>query len=275
MIPTSHLKIAWFVYLAFAVSPAAQAHHSPSEVVESLTHRIESGSPTAALLTRRGDEYRALADNQSAAADYHSALKLQPDYLPALHGLAHACFNQRRFSETIQVSQQGLAASSSPDQSGPFHALLARTYEQQEKWKTALAEWKSSLAAARPNINWYLGEARVLTKLNRHDDARLSLAAAIKRNPSTVLRRTWIKTLIACGQTNEAAQHIEAGLARSRWKSSWLLLRAQLELSQGLANEARLDAARALREIDSRLQPTRANPWLTADRQQALAILTD
>lgn len=273
MTPANPIRIIWLVYLTLAVSLPVYAHHSPSQVVEALSKRIESGKPTATLFVRRGDEYRAIAEPRHAAADYQSALSLQPDYLPALHGLAHARFRQQHFDEAIQVSQQGIAASSNADEAGPFHAIRARTYEQQELWQSALTEWKQSLAASQPNINWYLGESRTLTKLNRPDDARLSLEAAIKRNPSVVLHRAWIRTLIDCGMSGEASQHIEAGIARSRWKSSWLLLRAQLELSEGQPVAAQRDAKLMLQEIDTRWNPTSANPFLAANRDQALAIL--
>ncbi len=269
------LQAIWSVGIAFAVSPPAHAHHSPSEVVEALTKRIEAGENTVAIFIRRGDEYRAIAKPESAVADYRSALKLSPAYLPALHGLAHASFQQHRFAKTLEVSQQGIAASDSADQAATFHALSARTYEQQLQWERALSAWKKSLASSRPNINWFLGESRALTKLDRLDAARLSLEAAMQRNPSIVLRRAWIQSLIDCGEAKEASLHIEAGLARSRWKSSWLLLRARLELSQNHTREAQRDAASALQEIDSRWKPNTANPWLSSDRQQALAILSD
>jgi len=273
MTPPNPIRIAWLVSLTLAVSQPARAHHSPSQVIEALTERLESGKPTATLFTRRGDEYRAIAMPQSAAADYQSALKLQPAYLPALHGLAHARFRQQRFDEAIQVSRQGIAASSNADEAGSFHSLLARTYEQEALWQKSLVEWNHSLAASHPNIDWYLGVSRTLTALNRPDEARLSLEVAINRNPSIVLRRAWIKTLIDCGLASEASKHIEAGLARSRWKSSWLLLRAQLELSQGQDTAAKRDAERTLQEIKTRWNPASANPFLVANRDQALAIL--
>jgi len=267
------LKITGFVCITLAVSPPTWAHHSPSEVVEALTERIESGERTATLLVRRGDEYRAIAEPQLATADYQSALELEKNYLPALQGLAHASFNQQHFGQAIKASQQGIADAQNIDAAGPFHAILARTYEQQQQWKNALAAWNLSLAVSQPDINWFLGEARLLSKLNRHHDARLSLESALERNPSVVLRRAWIKSLIDSGQAAEASQHIEAGLARARWKSSWLLLRARLELAQNQPEAAKRDAELTLKEIEKRWNPAAANPFLTASRDQALAIL--
>jgi len=269
----SNIRIVWYLLITLVVSPQACAHHSPSEVVEALTERIEASKPTAMLLVRRGDEYRAIAEPQLAVDDYQAALKLKPSSMPALHGLAHASFNQQHFDKAIKASQQGIAAAKNIDATGPFHAILARIYEQQEKWEQALTEWKHAIAVSQPDINWFLGEARLLSKLNRHHDAYLSLEAALERNPSVVLRRAWIKSLIDSGQANQASQHIEAGLARARWKSSWLLLRARLELSQNQPEAAKRDAELTLKEIEKRWNPAAANPFLTASRDQALAIL--
>lgn len=136
-------------------------------------------------------------------------------------------------------------------------------------------EWQKSLESSKPEVDWYLGKARVLSKLDRDQAARDSLEIAIKQNPSVVLQRAWIRSLIHCGAASEASLVIEEGLSRARWKGSWLLLRAQLELSQDKLAAARHDAARALQEIDARLEQNPGNPWLIADRQQVLTILVD
>ena len=266
---------AWLLALLLGFWSPVYAHHSPSVVVEALTDRIESGEHTASIFVQRGDEYRATALPESAAADYRSALEISAGYLPALYGLAQTRLHQHRLIEAIEVSRQGVAASRSADQAASFHALLAQTYEQQKQWTKALAAWRKSLVASHPKIDWYLGEFHALEKLNRPHAARLALESAMKRNPSVVLRRVWVKALIDCGDTEEASQHIEAGLARSRWKSSWLLLRARLELSQNHPRKAQRDAASALQEIDLRWNPKIKNPWIAADRQRALAILFD
>lgn len=265
--------IAWVAYATLVVLSPAEAHHSPSHVVEALTERIESEAATASLLVRRGDEYCAISQSQLAIADYESALKLQSDYLPALYGFAQVSYRQQCFGNSIKACQQGIAVAPNADEAAPFHDLLARIYEQQQQWEDALEEWKHSLDSSHPNINWYLGESRTLTQLHRPDDARLALEAAMERNPSIVLHRAWIKTLIDCGKTNEASLHIEKGLARSRWKSSWLLLRARLHLSQDQAEAAKQDAELVLREIEARWNPNVTNPLLIASQEQALAIL--
>ncbi|MCA9229776.1 MAG: hypothetical protein KDA57_03935 [Planctomycetales bacterium] len=271
----NQLRSVWLAYVTLACSQFACAHHSPSEVIEALTEQMVAGQGTASLLIRRGDEYRAICDEQSAAIDYQAALELEPGSLPALYGLAHACFRLQLPDKASSACQRAIAVARNPDEAGAFHALLARIREQETDWSQALNEWQKSLESSKPEVDWYLGKARVLSKLDRDQAARDSLEIAIKRNPSVVLQRAWIRSLIHCGAASEASLVIEEGLSRARWKGSWLLLRAQLELSQDKLAAARHDAARALQEIDARLEQNPGNPWLIADRQQVLTILVD
>jgi len=95
----------------------------------------------------------------------------------------------------------------------------------------------------------------------------------MKRNPSTVLRRAWIETLILCRDFDVAEQQISARLDRARQKSSWLLLRACLRQAQNQLAAAHKDAQAALNEIDQRQNPDSVNPFLAADRGLALLLL--
>jgi hypothetical protein len=95
----------------------------------------------------------------------------------------------------------------------------------------------------------------------------------MERNPSEVLKRAWYESLIRCGRFAEARRQVDAHLHSARWKSTWLLLRARLYAAQGRRDEARQDALEALSEIDLRLLPDSPNPFLTADKAQALALL--
>ena len=251
----------------------AWGHHSPSEVIDSLTHRIGHGERTEILFVRRGDEYRSIGKNQDAIADYRAALLQATECLPAFYGMAHAHFSLSNWQEAQAFAKQGVASTSLPDTAAPFHAILARISEQNSHWDTALSSWQLTLASSRPKVDWFLGESRSLKRLHRINDARHALEAAMKRNPSIVLRRAWIEMLIQCKEVEEASKQISSGLARSRQKSSWLLLRARLHLAQKNQQAAREDAHSALSEIARRQNPKSVNPFLAADRGLALTIL--
>lgn len=251
----------------------AEAHDSPSHVVEALSDRIESGERSAELFVRRGDEYRALGELRAAAADYESALELRPRWTPALYGLVHSLFDREQLEAALVAAERGIEAAEHADEAAPFHALAARIHEHDQRWQEALASWESALTSSRPEVDWFLGQAQALWKLNRPAAAERGLKAALGRNPSEVLRRAWYESLVRCGRLDEADRHIAAGLRKARWKSTWLLLRARLHAARGRQAAARHDALAALREINQRLDPESPNPFLTADRAVALAIL--
>ena len=261
------------ITLAPAPAPLAFAHHSPNQVIQSLTQRITKGERTPTIFVRRGDEYRAIGENQSAITDYDAALQLAAKSLPALYGMAQARFSLAQWTEALTVAKRGLALTSDIEEAAPFHAISARIHVRNAEDELALDSWHQAIASSRPNVNWFLGESRALKRLGEIDDARYALEAAMKRNPSTVLRRAWIESLIHCEELPEAEKYISAGLARARWKSSWLLLRARLRLAQNQSNAAHQDARTALSEISRRQSHGAVNPFLAADRGHALHIL--
>jgi hypothetical protein len=122
-------------------------------------------------------------------------------------------------------------------------------------------------------VDWLLGKAQLLWNLAQYDAAEAALRSATQQNPSEALKRAWYEALIRCGRLDEAQQHIEAGLQKARWKSTWLLLRARLYAARGESARARAGALAALTEMDQRLQGESPNPFLIADKAQALALM--
>lgn len=251
----------------------ARAHHSPIEIIEQITERIEKGERSAAIYARRGDEYRAVGDEKAAIADYQVALELERSDLGALYGLTRASLALGQYENALNAVARALVVASDADEAAPFYAVAARSYAEQQQWSAALNSWRASLASSRPEADWFLGEAHSLRKLDRIDEAIEALEKAQQRNPSVVLEREWLKLLIDSGHTEKAAPRISAGLERVRWKSSWLLLRARMRLMEGNSVSAEEDAQAALKEIDGRLNLKVVNPFLLADRATALAML--
>ena len=261
------------ISLSLAFSPPASAHHSPSEVIEAITQRIAKGERTASVFVQRGDEHRAVGNLGAALVDYQSALHLQAGYYSALYGMAQAHLSQSHWVKAQAVAKRGLVLARNENEAAPFHVISAHIHEQNHCWEMALTAWQHSLASSRPKVDWFLGESRSLKRLKRIDDALQALETAMQKNPSTVLRRAWIEMLIHGDKIHEAEKQISAGLARARWKSSWLLLRARLHLAQKNSEAAQQDARTALSEISRRQSPGSVNPFLAADRGLALLIL--
>lgn len=273
MIMTQTGRLAVLVCGLFVATPPAWAHHGPTKAIEDLSDRIAVEGPSPELFARRGDEFRALGELIHAAEDYESALAIDPGWTPALYGLAHVLVDRGRLQEAEAVAKRGIESAQDLDGAAPFHALLAQIHEQSDCCDDAIQSWNRALASSRPEVDWFLSKAQLLWKMHQVDAAEETLRSAMRRNPSAALKRAWYESLIRCGRLSEAEDQVEAGLKRAKWKSTWLLLRARLHAAQDRPAEARRDALAALAEIDQRLRPDSPNPFLAADKAQALALL--
>jgi Flp pilus assembly protein TadD len=141
------------------------------------------------------------------------------------------------------------------------------------KWEEAREAWAAALDSPRPEIDWFLGEAQCLDQMNRPQERAVCLGDAVERNPSSVLRRTWVAALIETGNFDAATREIAAGLERSRRKSTWLLLRARLHETRGRTAARDADATMALEELRPLLRTATPDPWRVTEAGLALAML--
>lgn len=261
------------VCAVFATALPAVAHKGPEHVVEALTEQIEGQGPTARLLIARAYEHQSLGNWDAVLADFRAALELEPRSRPALSGCAEALLKLDALPEAEAMARRGLALEDDVAGKSPFYALLGRVLARKHSWLDALAAWRGALRSSQPEIDWFLGEAECLARLDRHDERAEALFRASKRNPSVVLRRAWIRALVDAGELEVASREIERGISQSRWLSSWLLLRARVHAQRQLYTEQRADAADALTEIRSRISAEHPDPHLLAEAAQALALL--
>jgi tetratricopeptide (TPR) repeat protein len=122
-------------------------------------------------------------------------------------------------------------------------------------------------------LEWLLQRSRLQADLGKHEDRIRALQAAGRENPSAVLDIELIEAQIDAGHSREVLPQIEAELADSRRKSSWLLRRARAWQQLGRTSEAKADLEAAVDEINERLHPTHPDPGLLADRGLAHALL--
>lgn len=265
----SRATLLILVCLAFP----ATAHQGPNRVIEDLTFRIDVQGPTAALLTARANEYHVSGDLNSAAADYQGALKLAPENMAARYGLAAVALESGDWRKTCALAGEGILHADRPERQSPFHALRAQALAAQAQWTDALAAWRDALRSPHPEVDWFLGEAACLARLNRWDERAQALAQARKRNPSVVLHRTWVRALIDANQFHTARAEIDHAIGTARWTHSWRLLRARLHARTGDTALQRADAETALEEIRPRLATAKPDPYLVAEAGIALALL--
>ena len=249
--PRSYLR--GFIVVALALP--AIAHDNPGDVIHALTHRMEEGGVTARLLTARAFEQSYARNDGAAVEDFNAALALQPRYGTALSGLAATLLKQGKLSEAESVARRGLVENASADRNAPYYALIAQVYGRAHRWEAARSAWTDALESTRPEVDWFLAEAQCLAKLGHYDERVEALAVARTRNPSVVLHRAWVRALIDAHQLEQALTEIERRLQSTRWKSSWLILRAQVHAQQANQAAQHRDARAALDELQLRWGP--------------------
>ncbi len=270
------MKRCPFLIAASAVLAAAlpaSGHEGPDHVIEALTERIQAQGPTAKLLISRAYEHQSLGNWNAVLADFGAALDLDSRSRAALSGYTEASLQLGALPQAESMARRGLELDEDALGQSPFYALLARVFAEQQRWSDAREAWRGALRSPRPEIDWFLGEAECLDHLDRHRERVEALLLATERNPSVVLHRAWIHALVDAGDFETASQEIENGLSKSRWKSSWLLLRARIYAQRQLYTQQWADAADALTEIRSRLSVEHPDPHLVAEAAQALAFL--
>jgi len=233
---------------------------------------MELEGPTARLLAARGYEYQALAQWEDAIADFSDALALQPRFGAALQGLATASLRAGDWDAAESAARRAVDLYDDPARRAPGEALLAGVLAAQFRWSEALEAWRRALKSPNPEVDWYLGEAECLGQLKRFPEQVESLAAARGRNPSVVLHRAWVRALVDADQLDVAMSEIETGLAKSRWQSTWLLLRARVHEKRGNTARQHEDSINALAELRGRINPDRPDNWLLAECGAALAL---
>ena len=251
---------------------SAVAHDSPGDVIHALSHRITLEGPTARLLAARAFEYQSLGQWDAAITDFNGALTLQPRFGAAVQGLAVVQLRAGDLRAAESAARRAIALYEDSVRRAPGEALLAEVLVAQSRWPEALEAWRGALKSPNPEVDWYLGEAECLGRLKRFAEQTDSLSAARLRNPSVVLHRAWIRALVDSGQFDSALREIEAGLAETRWQSSWLLLRARVHGGKGDIAHQHEDALGALAELQARLNPDRPDQWLLAECGIALAL---
>lgn len=251
----------------------ANGHQSPVHAVQDLTERIEAEGPTARLLVARAYERQSLRNWEAAVVDFKAALELNPRSRVAMNGCAQSLMRLGDFSQAELMAQKGIALDGDVTGQAPFCAILATIYAHQKRWVEALDYWGLALKIPQPEIDWFLGEAEALKQLSRYAEQVKALSNARQRNPSVVLHRAWVRALVDAEEFETAFSEIETGINKSRWKSSWLLLRAQIHGQKQNYDEQRADASTALSEINSRLSPEHPDPYLVLDAARALAFM--
>lgn len=253
------LLIVWMALAAITTN--ANAHESPEHAIEAINRELAHEATSVRLLVRRGDELRAIGRFADASASYRDALKLEPDTTAASLGLARTLLANGAPAEARAIVEDALPFSGAPTLAS-LNAVLAEAATEQGDHAAALEAWEKAIRSPAPQVDWLLAHAETAGRVHGAEAKLRALEVARQRNPSVVLQREMIAAQIACGETSLAMAMIQKGLDQSRWKRSWLLLRAAAFERDCDLNRARQDLAAAHAETLARLVDSPDNPAL-------------
>jgi tetratricopeptide (TPR) repeat protein len=275
---TFRATLACVVMCLMGIGPMtrpAQAHDSPEHVIEALTDRMEREGRSASLLCRRAEEYRALGRLNEAVIDLHSALKLEPTYVPVYRELCLARLAQDRDREAMSAVNFAInrTPSEEPEHRAPLYLLRAQVHAKAGRDAEALADCERAIARRAEDIDGYLLRAQLQSRLGQWDSCLQGLTQGREQTGSAVLEVEFIETLIDAGRAKEALARIEPELREARWRSGWLLRRGRALLRLGHKERGRQDLRAAIAEMNTRIRPTRPDLMLIMERGLAHALL--
>lgn len=251
----------------------AFGHTDISTTIKRLTEQIAE-EPSAPLYYQRATEYRALREKKHALEDLRAALTIDPGHAPAKIALIEALGQS---DEALSLARQ--LASGPPKAASAIDGayLLAHIHRERGELRKAFEVCRKlcqkTKGPGQKDTEIDLLYAHLLLDLDRPADAAASLKSAWKQSHSIVLRNQWIDVALTAGLTGEVLPIIEKELNSSRLRSSWLIRRARARLALGRTETARADLRAALHEIGPRINPTRPDLTLIADRGLAHALM--
>ena len=124
-----------------------------------------------------------------ARVDYETFLRLQPSHFEARLGLAHVLQKMGRKTET--VDELNRIVQLFPN-SADAYATRAAYETEMKQYEVALYDWDEAIRRKPLNEGLVASKADVLITLNRIDEARRELNAAIKRGIPRYALKEWL-----------------------------------------------------------------------------------
>jgi tetratricopeptide (TPR) repeat protein len=252
-----------------------RAHHEAAVTISELTVQIASNPKITELYYQRGVEYYGIQDYTKARADFQNALQQRPDYLPAKRYLAEITAQEGHVEAALEQLQAAMEAATADHRFllPTCHGIQAQWLYQLHKLEPALLAVQDALQTPNPALETVRLHAQILRELGHHDEALACLKSAWEKSKAVILRNDWLDMLIALHRTTEALPIVEAELASTRLRSTWLIRRARLRLQLQQAAEAKADLTEAIAELTPRLATDPPPVTLLCDRALAYALL--
>jgi predicted O-linked N-acetylglucosamine transferase (SPINDLY family) len=131
--------------------------------------------------TEQGLKAHQAGELAHAESRYAAALKLQPDFQPALHLMGLLRFQQQDLTAALQCFTRALAAA--PANAPVLWAARGETLLQLERAQESLRDFDNALAADPGLVAAWNNRGLALNALKRHDEALASFDRAIALSP--------------------------------------------------------------------------------------------
>ncbi len=231
----------------------ALQEHAPEKALALLQPALVASPRNAQLWSMQGTAYAQQLQTKDALASFHRALKLAPDYLPALHGAAQIEYDAGS-PEAIPLIER--VTRLQPDDQ-VSHGMLAILEYQQGKYADAAAQFEKagSLFDSQPGaLHAY---AVCLVKLKRFDQAAAAFEKTVALKPDDPGERRLLAAIQVMAHQPERALSTLAVLMQGSPDA------ATLELASSAYEEAR-DTSRAVDMLRQAIQldPSNVNLYL-------------
>lgn len=258
------------------LSAAAFAHEGPEHEIEELTERMKKHGESAELLTERAAEYRVLGKLAEATKDLERAVMLDPESVATHRELGRVLLLGGKHDDALLVVARALKLPAEDVvETASLRILRAEIHFAKKDDKKALEECDAGLKLHRQNPEWYLLRSEIQRRLKAHKERIAGLEEGIAQTGAGVLEIERVEAMMDAGKFADALKTIEAELADSRIKSSWLIRRARAFLGTGKKAEAERDLNVALDEIAGRLNVKMPDGPLLLDKALALELLDE
>jgi len=250
------------------VSMPLFAHEGLHEQIAEMTRRIEADPSNAALFLKRGELYRLHEQFELAARDYDRAAALDPQLHAVDLGRGLLWTASGRTADAIDALQRYVAAKPN-DAAG--HIALARALVSAGRAAEGAMEYTAALRGVQdPDIA--IERAKALFAAGRTDEALRGIDDMLERlGPVVTLQLAAIDIAVQRGDVDGALRRIDAAMAATPRKESWLELRGDTLRRAGRAAEAR-EAYQAALDAIASLPPERRATRAVIDRERRLRL---
>jgi len=170
---------------------AALRDHEFDKALQLLHPALQRAPNNAELWAMQGTAYAGLGHTKEALASFHSALKVSPDYLPALQGAAQIEF-EAGSRDAVPLLQRVLRLRPGDPTT---HGMLAVLNYQQGDCAAAVPHFVKAGALFDSKIDALHAYATCLVRLKQFDKAVSAFLKALALDPSDARERKWLASV--------------------------------------------------------------------------------